>query len=69
MMSNTKNTKKKESKPFIPIYHRDPNKFSHYENVDFTDRIGNRAILRMAHFFNKSGQKMEMVAQVKWIDD
>lgn len=55
-------------KPYLPVYHRPPNKFSHYEEVDFVDRAGNKAILRMAHFLNKHGEKNEAVAQVKWLD-
>jgi hypothetical protein len=66
MQQDKENSKKVQ--PYLPIYHRQPNKFSHYEKEDFTDKAGNKAVLRIAHYFDKSGKPMTMVAQVIWIE-
>ncbi|RLD79110.1 MAG: hypothetical protein DRJ15_10075 [Bacteroidetes bacterium] len=53
--------------PYIPIYHRSPNKFIGYHEEDFDDGCGHRAIVVVANFKDKKGNDKEMVAYVRWI--
>lgn len=53
-------------KPYIPIYHRLPNRFSHYEERKFDDGAGHTGTERIAIYFNKKGKRCEEVVQVIW---
>jgi hypothetical protein len=53
-------------KPFLPHYHRPPNKFVRYYEKRFDDGAGHTATLRIAVFLNKKGKEEECVAQVMW---
>lgn len=55
-------------KPNLPIYHRPPQKFIKYTEANFEDAVGNKAIIRTAHYLDKKGNPQEMVAQVIWYD-
>lgn len=51
---------------YTPIYKRPPNKFVRYEEVSFTDQVGNRGIKRIAIYLDKHGTEKTEVAQVIW---
>lgn len=52
--------------PYLPVYHRSPNKFIRYETKRFDDGVGHTATLTIAVYIDKHNEKQEMVAQVKW---
>ena len=52
--------------PYRPVYVRPPNKLLRYETRPFVDRVGNRAMLRIAIFMTKGDKEQETVAQVMW---
>lgn len=56
----------KKIEPYLPIYHRPPNKFVRYEIVDFDHGNGDSGKYRIAHFLDKKGKAETMVAQVMW---
>ena len=56
----------KKIEPYLPVYHRPPNKFLRYEIVDFDQGNGNSGKYRIAHFLDKKGNEDSMVAQVMW---
>lgn len=66
-MSQNDKPKKTKIEPYYPVYARTPNKLSHYEERDFTDKAGNKAILNIAHYKDKHGVSHEAIAQVKWL--
>jgi hypothetical protein len=51
---------------FLPVYCRPPNKLIRYVEENFTDAVGNIAIVRTAIFLDKKGKEQTMVAQVIW---
>ena len=53
--------------PYIPIYHRPPNKFVRYEDRRFVCGPYN-GTKRVAVFVTKGGEMREEVAQVIWDD-
>ncbi len=50
----------------LPVYCRPPNKLIRYVEENFTDAVGNIAIVRNAIFLDKKGKEQTMVAQVIW---
>lgn len=57
-----------EAKPHLPVYHRTPNKFSHYTEEDYVTPSGNfSAIIKVAHFKNKNDECCTATAQVSWV--
>jgi len=52
--------------PYIPIYHRPPNKFIEYQEREFTTAHGGWGIERIAIFESKGGKRCEETAQVIW---
>ena len=51
---------------YTPIYKRPPNKFMRYEEVAFTDQVGNTGVKRIAIYLDKHGAEKTEVAQVIW---
>jgi hypothetical protein len=58
--------KQKKTTPYLPIFHRQPNKFSHYEKERYATKSGIKATLNVAHYFDKNGKPSTMIAQVIW---
>lgn len=55
--------------PYLPIYHRTPNKFLRYELRKFEVVACIRVLTgteRIAIFLDKNGKQQEMSAQVMW---
>lgn len=52
--------------PYIPIYHRPPNKFVRYEMQRFDDGAGNTGVERVAVYLDKNGTEKRESAQVIW---
>lgn len=50
--------------PYLPIYHRPPNKFIKYREEKFTTDHGGYGITRIAVFETKGGKICEETAQV-----
>ena len=48
-------------KPYLPPYHRPPNRFVRYEEIDRGDYIE-----RVAHYMDKNGKGCTMTAQIIW---
>lgn len=54
--------------PYIPIWHRPPNKFLRHEDRRFDDGAGHAGTKRIALYLDKSGKQREETAQVIWDD-
>lgn len=52
--------------PYIPYYCKAPNKLIKYEQRPFEDCVGNKAIVTVAIFKDKSGNIQEADAHIKW---
>ena len=52
--------------PYIPYYCKAPNKLVRYEHRPFEDCVGNKAIVTVAVFKDKSGNIHEADAHIKW---
>jgi hypothetical protein len=52
--------------PYIPIYHRPPNKFLRYEMKRFDDGAGNTGAQRVAFYLDRHGVERSECAQVIW---
>lgn len=55
--------------PYIPVYHRPPNKFLRYEERRFDDGAGHTGTERIALYQDKNGKQREETAQVIWDDN
>ena len=54
--------------PYLPYYHKAPNKFMWYEKYDFDDDHGHTAEVTKAVFKDKNGNLQEADAFIKWND-
>jgi hypothetical protein len=52
--------------PFVPIYHRNPNRFVEYVVRPFNDGAGHTGKTRVARYIDKNGKHQEVVAQILW---
>ena len=52
--------------PYIPTYHRKPNKFLRYEERRFDDGDGHTGTVRIAVYQDRNGNQREETAQVIW---
>lgn len=57
---------KSKIEPYIPYYCKSPNKLIKYEQRPFEDCVGNKAIVTVAIFQDKSGKIHEADAHIKW---
>ena len=58
---------KNKIEPYYPYYCKAPNKLIRYEERPFEDCVGNKAIVTIAIFQDKSGKIHEADAHIKWI--
>lgn len=56
----------KTIKPTLPPWCKDGAKCSHYSSEEFVDRNGNRAMVTIAYWTDKKGEKKESVSTVEW---
>lgn len=52
--------------PYLPVYHRSPNKFLRYDERRFDDGAGHAGTVRIALYQDKNGKQREETAQVIW---
>lgn len=52
--------------PYYPYYTKSPNKLIKYEERPFEDCVGNKAMVTIAIFQDKSGKIQEADAHIKW---
>lgn len=52
--------------PHVPYYMADGNTVNRKWQEDFTDRVGNEAVLTLVEFTTKKGKHNTAVIQVKW---
>lgn len=56
----------KTIKPTLTPWCKDGAKLSHHSSEGFVDRNGNRAVVTIAYWVDKKGEKKESVSTVKW---
>ena len=54
------------NEPYIPFYHRPPNKFIEYQEVEFTTDYNGSGIERFAIFKTKDGKMCKATSQIIW---
>lgn len=54
--------------PYYPYYCKAPNKLIMYEDRQFEDCIGNKAIITVAIYLDKGGKLHEADAHIKWLN-
>jgi hypothetical protein len=65
-MSKPKKKKVPKIEPYIPIFHRPPNKFVKYTIESFHTGGNSGGKIRVAHFIDKNGNEKSCTAQVMW---